>query len=376
MENIRTVRQVRRKTEQATRYGRNTAQPFKKRTARTGGNGFLNHQFKPFWLFNGNSERAEAEYFRSLENLCKHYDLLMPDVTGLEFPQNVYRSWQITAERINAIDKKLDCIILKDENHTATLATITQYDTGYHLYYIPVKPLWNWSTNPKYKTVTEVMLSIFAYLYQVVEIPLYTEPDSYVGQQYSYMEDMINEKMFEDDEDKEFKDFQMGELFTLQNSGIHLRRLMEEKYRVENMEDIVLNYANTEEHDNELAVLAIEFVQLYKAYPKRSYLDSIRPDLCYPEVEERIYAEQYVSFYWSGYDSLIESVYEMINCHFQEMGVTDEPIDVKLFDSPNIETTERFGFENRLFPLINRLSEFLDNYDDYTTPTNDKEIEQ
>jgi hypothetical protein len=85
-------------------------------------------------------------------------------------------------------------------------------------------------------------------------------------------------------------------------------------------------------------------------------------------VEERIYAEEYVSFYWSGYDTLMESIYEMINCHFQEMGVTDEPSEVELFDQPQTTYAESFGFESRLFPLLNRLSEFLDGYDNYATP--------
>lgn len=364
MENICTVRPVHSKTKPSARCRRNTAQPFKKRTTRHSGNGFLNYTFKPFWLFNGNTARAETEYFRSLANICKHYDLQLPDVSSLAFPQNIYQSWQVTNERIQAINKKLDCIILKDDSHEAVLATISQYDTGRTLYYIPVKPLWKWVTTAQQQAVAEVVTAIFAYLYQVAEIPMYSDYNTFLADQYRYVEDMINEEMYEnDDEENAYREEQLDELSTLQNSGIKLCRLMAEKSWVENIEDIVLNYANAEIRDNDLAILAIEFVQLFKAYPNRSIFDAIRPDLYYPEVNERIKADEYISFYWSGNDSVIETVMSMIDCTFQEMGITDEPVDVMVFDNPVTATQESFGFESRFFPLLDRLCTFLNDYD-------------
>ena len=366
MENLCTVRQLRRKTKPSARCRRNTAQPFKKRTSRNGGNGFLNHTFKPFWLFDGNTERAETEYFRSLKNICKYYDLQIPDVSGLSFPQNIYQSWQVTNERVKAINKKLDCIILKDEAHEAVLATINQFDTGRTLYYIPVKPLWKWVSDVGQQPVADVVTAIFAYLYQVVQIPMYSDYNTFLADQYRYVEDMINEEIYEDDaEEKAYKEEQLTELSMLQNSGIKLGRLMDEKERLEQMEDTILNYANAEVRDNDLAILAIEFVKLYKAYPNRNMFDSIRPDLYYPEVNERIKADEYISFYWSGDDMVIETVMSMIDCSFQEMGITDEPIDVVLFDNPDLAEQECFGFESRFFPLLDRLCIFLNQYDNY-----------
>lgn len=366
MESICTVRPVRSKTKQAARFRRNSAQPFKKRTTRVGGHGFLNHTFKSFWLFDGNTARAETEFFRSLTNICHYYDLQIPDVSGFSFPQNIYQSWQITNERIKAINKKLDCIILKDELHEAVLATINQFDTGRTLYYIPVKPLWKWVNDAQQQPVAEVVTAIFAYLYQVVQIPMYSDHNTFLADQYRYVEDMINEEMYEDDaEETAYKEEQLDKLSMLQNSGIKLGRLMAEKFRLEQMEDTVLNYANAEVRDNDLAILAIEFVQLYKAYPNRSIFDAIRPDLYYPEVNERIKADEYISFYWSGNDTVIETVMSMIDCSFQEMGITDEPIDVLLFDNPVTATQENFGFESRFFPLLDRLCTFLNQYDDY-----------
>jgi len=364
MENIRKFRQLRHQTGQAAGRSRITEKPAKKRTTRNGGHGFLNHSFKPFYLYSGSTQRAQTEYFRSLQNLCKYYDLLMPDVGELAFPQNIYQSWCITAERVKAIDSKLNCIILNDDGHEAVLAVTKQYDTGRTLYYLPVKPLSKWVANAEQQAVAEVVIAIFAYLYQVAQIPMYSEFDAFMHHQYGYVEDMINEDMNEEDkEEMGYRQEQLDELFTLQNTGIYLARLMAEKDRLANFEVTVLNYANLPERDNELAILAIEFVQLYKAYPERSIFDAIRPDLYYPDVTERIRAEEYISFYWSGNDSVIETVMSCIDCSFQEMGITDEPIDVLLFDSSEITHQESFGFESRFFPLLDRLCTFLNDYD-------------
>jgi hypothetical protein len=363
MESIRAIRQVHRTTRQATRCGTGTAQSFKKRTTRNHGNGFLTHAFRPFWAFDGNKARAEKEFFRSLANICTYYDLLIPDVADLTFPQNIYRSWEITAERITAIDKHLDCIILKDEQHTATLATIRQFNTDMTLYYIPVKPLWNWIQQAKHQDITEVIIAVFAYLQQVVQVPFYTEQGSYLHNQYSYLDEMINEDIENDEEEDAYRQEQLDELYTLQNAGIHLYRQISDPQKLEQMETTVLNYSNTENCNEDWAILAIEFVQLYNSYPTRSFFDNIRPDLCHPEIEERIYAEQYISFYWSGTDCLQDSLFEMINCDFQEKGITDEPIAVELFDTLTEKKNENFGFEIRLLALLNRLCELLSNYD-------------
>jgi hypothetical protein len=364
MENLQTVRKLRRKIEPTARYRRNAAQSIKKRTLRTGDHGFLSHVFKPFWLFDGNIERAETEFFRSLQHLCQHYDLLLPNVADLSFPQNIYQSWATIAEQVKAVDKKLNCIILKDNDHEAVLATTTQYDTGRTLYYIPVKPLSKWIDEGKHAQVADVVTAIFAYLYQIAQVPMYAEFGTFLSEQYSYLEDMINEDMNEDDkEEMGYKEEQLGELFTLKNKGIHITRVMADKSRLQSMEDTVLAYANAEERDNDLAILAIEFVQLYKAYPERSIFDAIRPDLYFPEVNERIRVEEYISFYWSGSDSVVESLMSMIDCSFQEMGITDEPIDLVVFDTSEIYKVQSFGFESRFFPLLDRLCTFLNQYD-------------
>lgn len=375
MEQLCSFRRLCRKTKPLAGCCTGQAKPAKKRTAGNDRNGFLTHSFQPFWAFYGSREKAEREFFGSLSNICSYYDLLVPDVSGEAFPQNIYKAWQITAERIQHIDNKMDCIILKDEQHAASIATVRQFNTNMTLYYTPARPLWKLAQTAKAQPLAEVLTAVFAYLHQVVGIPWFTGQGSYLNGQYSYVEDMINEDEYnyangdEDgdenpvNEDKSYREIQLGELYTLQNAGHHLYKLISDPQTAATMEDTILKYSRDDGRDNDWAILAIGFAQLYRQYPERSFFDHIHPELYYPEIEERICADQYISFYWSGNDSLNDTIFEVINCDLQEKGVADEPISLEVFDTLDNKGTDNFGFETRLLPLINRLVELLNKYD-------------
>lgn len=362
MENVRTIRQVRKTVRPSARCGRSSAKPVKERTARTDRNGFLTHRFQPFWGFNGHQKRAETEFFRSLTNICAYYDFVMPDVNTLPFPQNIYKAWEITAQRINAVDKQLDCIILRDKQHTSTLATIRQLDTGRTLYYIAVRPVWRWVQSATCQDLAELVLTVFAYLHQVAEVPFYSH--GYIGSQYEMIGDWIRDGQGGDSAENGEGNEQLDEIYVLKNAGLHLYKQINDPHRLQQMESVITAYSYAENRNNDWAILAIEFLQLYRAYPNRSFFDNIRPDLYYPEIEERIRAEEYISFYWSDNDCLTETLFENINCSFQEMGVTDEPIMVERFDTLDEKKTDNFGFESRLLGLINRLAQLLNDNDD------------
>src|ERR1700744_4483624 len=261
MEQLCAVGRVRRKAKPFAGCCTGQAKPSKKRTAGNDRNGFLTHAFRPFWACYGNRERAEKEFFCSLSNICAYYDLFVPDVSGETFPQNIYKAWQVTPERIQEIDKKLDCIILKDATHVASIATVRQFNTDMTLYYIPARPLWRWVQTAKQQDLAEVVIAVFAYLHQVVRIDWFTDQGSYLGGQYNYVEEMIKEDEYdydnqnedeidtEMDEDKAFRQIQLGELYTLQNAGHHLFRKICHSETLKRMEDTVLQYADNEQRD-------------------------------------------------------------------------------------------------------------------------------
>ncbi|WP_439698188.1 hypothetical protein ACFGVS_08015 [Mucilaginibacter sp. AW1-7] len=364
MEDTAIIRGVRRQTKPLAGRRGGTTQPASKRTARHSRNGFLNHRFLPFWVFKGNRGRAEIEYFRSLSNICSYYNLHIPDMFSLAFPQNIFSSWESVAGQIKAIDKKMECIIVQDVDHIATLATLKRMNTGSTLFYVPVRPLWHWGQVAEQQPIAELVTALFAYLYQVVKIPFYAEDNSYLKYQYDTLFEWVTEQMDGDDEDeKEFKELELDTLYLMQNAGIHILRSISNPCWMERMESVVIAYTDLPEKDLEWALLAIDFLQLYQQYPDRSVFDHIRPDLYHPEEEDRIRAEQYISFYWSGNDCFTDTLDDLINTNFQEIVVMDEPIAVQLFDTMNETVPEDFDFETRLFDLINKLSTLLHQYD-------------
>ncbi|SEO79029.1 hypothetical protein [Mucilaginibacter sp. OK283] len=364
MENTAIIRGVRRQTKPLAGRRGGTTQPASKRTARHSRNGFLNYRFLPFYTYNGDRSRAEMEYFRSLSNICTYYDLNVPDVSSLTFPQNIFSSWENVAGQIKAIDKKMDCIIVQDVDHVATLATLKRLNTGSTLFYVPVRPLWHWGQVAEQEHIAELVTALFAYLYQIVKMPFYAEDNSYLKYQYDTLFEWVTEQVDEDDKDeKEFKELELDTLYLMQNAGIHILRSISDPNWMERMESVVIAYADLPEKDLEWALLAIDFLQLYQQYPDRSVFDHIRPDLYHLDEEDRIQAEEYISFYWSGNDCFTDTLDDLINTNFQEIAVMDEPIAVQMFDTLNETVPEDFDFETRLFDLLNKLSTLLHQYD-------------
>jgi hypothetical protein len=359
METTTALRRMDGTIKPSARCKRGTAQPAKKRTCGADRNGFLSHQFKLFWAYDGNRERAEREFYCSLSHLCKHYALAMPECVNGHFPQSIYDTLQAVSEQLKKRDGKMHCIVAKDERHTATLAIVRQYDTGMTLYYIPVRPLWHWVNSKEGKHIADLLLGVFAYLYQVVGIPFFSESGSYLASEYDYIEQMVDEEQ----DEEPYRQKQKDELYVMKNAGLKLLKQIGEQERLAQFETTILNFRHTDKWELDWELLAIDFLQLYRQYPTRNIFDQIHSGLLYPADEDRISADQYISFYWSGDDCLAECLFDMINAHFQEIAYMDEPMHVQLFDNPPENLTPDFDFETRLFDLINKLSKLLSDYD-------------
>lgn len=365
MENTAIVRGTGKTLRPPARCRRSKAQSVKERTRRHNGNGFLNHSFQPFWSFDGNREKTAREYFHSLANLCGFYQIPVPQ-TDLAFPQNIYSTWQEVAKQVSGIDRNHHCVIIRDRGKRAVLSVVKTYDLSHCLFYIPVRSYWLWSQTAGQERITELVTVLFAYLHQVVDIPFYAENGTFMDCQYDTLENWINEAEYENDndaEEKAWREHQEGTLYEMKRAGGHIMPVIKNPLWLKRMEQIITAYHHRDNYELEWEQLANDFLQLYRQYPKRSVSDSIRDDLIYPDEEERITVEQYISFYWSDRDCFQDELMDMINCSFQEIAVQDEPTIVHCFDT--LPDTERkdFDFETRLFDLIERLRDLLNDYD-------------
>src|ERR1700676_4197506 len=96
MESLPAIRKLRSTTRPFTRGKRSAKQSPKKRAPEPYGNGFLKHCFQPLWRIDAKSgwKEMEAEFFRSLDNLCKFYKLEIPDTSNLSFPENMRAAYE------------------------------------------------------------------------------------------------------------------------------------------------------------------------------------------------------------------------------------------------------------------------------------------
>jgi len=355
------IRGLHQKFRPSARCKGNTAKPVTKRTKGTHRNGFLTHSFKPFQsVASADWNAAEKEFFVSLNNLCQFHGWAVPDVSGLYFPQNVKQAMQM----LKAHEKVgLNILLLQDENHAACLTTAKTFDTSYRLYYIPVRPLYLMQGDPQAKSLHELTAVIFAYLYQVCGVPYFTEP-GYMDNEYDTIQNWIDEES--DEDEREFRVQQKKDLKLKQSAGEQLLTIIQQPYSLKNLAECLKRFvvADGDLLGKSFKETATEIYKLAYDYPHRKIKDSMHYEFNEDADNDQIYWENYVSFYWSGNDSLQETLYDMVNNEFQEMGYQEEPMAFQWFDNPQESTRYDFDFEARLFALFNQLTKLLNDYDD------------
>ena len=364
METAPAIQQFHQKARPTAGRRRGAAQSPKERTAGHRTNGFLKHRFLPFWGVQArNYRQVEAEFFRSLANLCAVYEIPEPEVSAIEFPQNVTIAYMQVKEALKLKDKTADCFIMKDSSHNATLAVLNRYNTGMCLYYIPVRPLWNLAQNAQQQPLAQMLLSVYAYLYQIANIPYYVEADSYMSYHYETMQNWIDEADDEDEEEKQYRDEQSEVLQTLNDAGNRLLTRIRDNSCLLQWEANIEAYRQAGNGDVETAAIAEGFLNLFRQYPNRTVFDNIHEELVEPEETERVRLEQYLSFWWSNNDCFYDMIFDMVNNEFGECGVTDEPVSIQVFDRPQASVLNDLDFEKQLFDLIDKLCGILNQYD-------------
>jgi hypothetical protein len=360
METTPVIRGVYKGFRPSARCKSRTAKPAKKRTTGTHRNGFLTHNFKPFYsVACNNFNSAELEFFNSLKNLCAFQGWTVPDVSGLAFPENVSKALEILKDYEKA---GLSILLLQDAERSACLATAKTFDTNYRLYYIPVRPLYYMQGDPQAKDLFELTAVLFGYLYQVCGVPYYTEP-GYMDNEYDTLQNWIDE--VEDEDDREFRLRQKADLALKQSAGEQLLNIIQQPYSLTKFADCLhrFNVGDGDLIGEDFKEVATEIYKLAADYPFRRIKDSMHYEFNEDADSDQIYWENYISFYWSGNDSLNETIYDMVNNELQEMGYQEEPMVFQWFNAPHTEVQYDFDFEARLFALFNRLTELLNDYD-------------
>lgn len=360
MANTSTTRTTCRLPRQGKRQCRHQERKTKDRPSIPNGYGFLRHRFLPM-TGNGHEDlrdwrKVQKDFFTSIGYFCDLYGFSQTDVKHRIYPDNIRCAYQQVAAQLARVRPDLQLVILQEE-HTI-VATVKPINTGITLYYIPVRPIWELTQDNKRQQLANLLLSVYAYLYQVAVVPYYTESSSYLHNTYEMMEEWVNQ----DPEDFDTEDYteRISAFNSLKWYGSKILRRIRHPYALQQLEKRLHAFQPCCTEEQSLHQVCSGLLKLYNEYPDRSIFDNIREGWIDPKEEERIYPEQFISFYWDYKDCLYPSLFETVNYDLQEKSVSDEPLGMQLFDRPQEEVnTHELDFEQRFFELVNDLTALL-----------------
>lgn len=323
--------------------------------------GFLKQQFAVLIGQNyaelKNWRKVETEFFTSLSNLCSTYSLSPIDVSGKIYPYNILLAYRYAADILKTINPDVELTIIQDEAHSACLATVKRVRMGMTLYYIPVEPLYRICQERKRKKEAGLLLSVFSYLYNVAGMP-YFRGDSYMSYLYEMLQEWIVEGGYEEN-GEEYNSY-ISSFNIVKHGGDVVKRKVANPYHLQAFSTRVDAYNKSKAGDEELLHVAQRFLKLWQHYPRRSFMDNIHGWFIDPEEEQRMYPDQYLSFFWSDNGSLYEALWEAVNNEFQELGAIDDPLYIQVFDKPHKKISRyKNSYEKQLLQLLCDLNDVL-----------------
>lgn len=358
METASKHRAIRNGTGQAARCGSGKKGQATVSPPPDGGHGFLNHRFEPL---RGEdtlpySRKGEALLLSSFSHLAALYGFEPMDVSGMVFPQNIAALYGQATKALAEKDKQVE-LLLVEEEHRIRLATVKEASTGTTLFYLPVYPLWKCRRDCKRKQVTDLLLSVFAYLHQIVGIPFFNGW-SYIGSKYQCMLEWVEEN----EGDWEDTEAWRHDLYTVKaaiHCGERMHGQVKHPYHLCAWEDRLRSFKRGDAVSVSVWDIANRLFTRYREYPTRSLSDKVQPELLRPHEEYRMEMEQVFSFIWKEGGWLGEQLFEMVSNELNECCAADEPVSLQYFDTPQSEVTHDLDFETRLYDLLHDLSDVL-----------------
>lgn len=302
-------------------------------------------------------EKTENDFYCSLCAVARHYNGFAPaDTRSFGYPYNIALSvWEIENYLKRNVRNWNSLSLVQDENGKTFFISEEQYNTGTTLYYIPVIPLYKMLKNKSTKTAARLLLSVFAYLYHVADIPYYRQEGAYLYWQYEMIADWI-----EQDDEIEL-DGRKDELMIAGWCGDKMEQKICNSKNLDVFAERIKAFKPKNDFEQECLKIAKAALALYTDYPAATvFQHAKRWEDDTEQEDEVITMEKYISFIANTKGWLYETLAESVNNEFNEYGMTDDPTITKTFDG--VATTScSLEFESRLFPLIDDLCCLLNN---------------
>lgn len=334
----------------------NTAEKAQGRTAGNHRNAFLKQRFFPL-MGDDNDEMCEAEsiergFLNSLSNLCALYGWQVPKILNLPFPANIAPALRLAGKLLKEQDSELQLRLFYAEDDSR-LATVKTFDTKMTLFYFPIAPVYRLYHRRKTQAVGEIILSIYAYLYQIAGICHYCDSYSYLGGIY----EMIAEWITEDDGEysKKERSAYKRHFKMMEEKGEISKLMMSDKSQLEKFPERIAGFSPKTEEESELLEVASEVLLLYGKYPNSSIVGRCLEPFGMDRDENCIRSEQYMGFIWDFKDMVYEQFIHSVNAELNECCAMEEPTAFQFFDRPQTCQQHDQEFEKLFFPLLHKI---------------------
>ncbi|MDW8549411.1 hypothetical protein NG800_010850 [Epilithonimonas ginsengisoli] len=368
---VSTVKSIFRMDEAGKRQFRDSAGQTAVSSDSTSSNGFLKIRFLPKMMISENTEvcensknakKTERDFFKSLNQLTKHYNIDQLPVGNFKYPYNIALSIWHTAKMLRENKPHFNSLQLVQDNDERYLISEERYNTSTTLFYIPVIPLYHLLKNKTRKKSAQLLLSVCSYLYKNADIPYYRQQGSYLYWNYEMLSDWLS-----DDEEIDENHIIRKELLQAEMIGDYMEQKISNDKNLEIFMERINTFKPTDDFDRKCFQIAKSTFELYSDYPNESIFRnahfnnlSMKETIYVSEDDEEkvITMDKYISFFANDYGSVYQNLVDGINNEFNEYAELQEPVIIKTFNGKSLDNVN-LDFEDRLFRIVTDLINIL-----------------
>lgn len=278
----------------------------------------------------------------------------------MSYPQNIATAFDRVKETFESKGGSLSLAILQSPGFATSIATIKTLPTSYDLYYIPVGQVCLMLEDRKHKRTTDMMLSLFAFLYQVVNVPFYTEPSSFLYECYKSIRYSLEEDEENGQEYGEFATELIDEMDTIEKDGSSLLRQIACKDRLTAFEKTTGAYKPRNKKEKQLLKVCGEALKLWKKFPDCSISRAIPAYLSEKERENAMYPGMYIGFHWGTESDWLENhINEYLNSYLGECSTVQEPATAQLFHRKQKREYHNMELQHTLIGFLEHTAQAL-----------------